>query len=151
MSTLIRVTKEFHFEMAHVLWNYDGPCKDVHGHSYRLFVTIYGSPADNTENPKNGMVIDFTDLKRIVKKEIVNIFDHSVVLSNKINNDKAEILKNMFGNTVLVSYQPTCENLVADFSERIAPHMPEGVKLHSLKLYETATSFAEWYASDNEK
>jgi 6-pyruvoyltetrahydropterin/6-carboxytetrahydropterin synthase len=150
MNPLIRVTKEFHFEMAHVLWNYDGPCKNVHGHSYRLFVTLTGYPADNTDNPKNGMVIDFSDLKNIVKKQIVNIFDHSVVLSNKIDKEKSEMFKKLFGNTVMVGYQPTCENLVADFAERIAPFIPSGVTLHSLRLYETATSFAEWFASDNE-
>jgi 6-pyruvoyltetrahydropterin/6-carboxytetrahydropterin synthase len=150
MTHLIRVTKEFHFEMAHVLTNYDGPCKNVHGHSYRLFVTLSGFPADNPDNPKNGMVIDFSDLKSIVKKEVVNVFDHSVVLSDSIDKEKAGMFKKMFGNTVLVGYQPTCENLVSDFVVRIAPHLPSGVKLHSLKLYETATSFAEWYASDNE-
>jgi 6-pyruvoyltetrahydropterin/6-carboxytetrahydropterin synthase len=149
MSPLIRVTKEFSFEMAHVLWNYDGPCKNVHGHSYRLFVTLTGFPVDNQENPKNGMVIDFGDLKSIVKIQIVNIFDHSVVLSDKIEKEKTDMFTRLFGNTVLVSYQPTCENLVADFAERIAPHLPSGVKLHSLKLYETATSSAEWFASDN--
>jgi len=149
MSPLIRVTKEFSFEMAHVLWNYDGPCKNVHGHSYRLFVTLSGFPVDNQENPKNGMVIDFGDLKSIVKIQIVNIFDHSVVLSDKIEKEKTDMFTRLFGNTVLVSYQPTCENLVADFAERIAPHLPSGVKLHSLKLYETATSYAEWFASDN--
>lgn len=150
MSSLIRVTKEFPFEMAHVLWNYDGPCKNVHGHSYRLFVTLAGFPSDNPQDTKNGMVIDFSDLKKIVKKEIVSIFDHSVVLSNQIDKGKAKMFSKLFGNTVQVSYQPTCENLVADFAERIASHLPSGVKLHSLKLYETATSFAEWYASDNE-
>jgi 6-pyruvoyltetrahydropterin/6-carboxytetrahydropterin synthase len=150
MSPLIRVTKEFPFEMAHVLWNYDGPCKNVHGHSYRLFVTLAGFPADNQDNPKNGMVMDFGDLKNIVKNHIINIFDHSVVLSDKIEKEKTDMFIRLFGNTVLVSYQPTCENLVADFAERIALHLPSGVKLHSLKLYETATSFAEWYASDNE-
>ena len=135
MSPLIRVTKEFSFEMAHVLWNYDGPCKNVHGHSYLLFVTLSGVPADNQENPKNGMVIDFSDLKSIIKNEIVNIFDHSVVLSNKIDKEKTDLFSKMFGNTVLVNYQPTCENLVADFAQRIAPHLPSGVNLHSLKLY----------------
>ena len=150
MRNYIRVTKEFPFEMAHVLWNYDGPCKNVHGHSYRLFVTLSGFPTDNKDNPKNGMVIDFSDLKSIVKKQIVNIFDHSVVLSNRIDEEKTEMFKKMFGNTVLVDYQPTCENLVADFADRIAPHLPTGVKLHSLRLYETATSYAEWFDSDNQ-
>jgi 6-pyruvoyltetrahydropterin/6-carboxytetrahydropterin synthase len=149
MSHLIRVTKEFPFEMAHVLWNYDGPCRNVHGHSYRLFVTISGFPSDNPNNPKNGMVMDFSDLKTIVKNKIVDVFDHSVVVSQSEDKDKTEMFKKLFGNTVVVPYQPTCENLVADFAARIEKLLPSGVKLHSLKLYETATSFAEWYASDN--
>lgn len=150
MTSQIRVTKEFAFEMAHALWNYDGPCRNVHGHSYRLFVTLIGIPVEEPGNQKNGMVIDFTDLKIIVKKEIVNIFDHSVVISRRFDKEKMELFTKMFGNTVLVDYQPTCENLVTDFAVRITGHLPPGVKLHSLKLYETATSYAEWFASDNE-
>jgi 6-pyruvoyltetrahydropterin/6-carboxytetrahydropterin synthase len=149
MASVIRVTKEFHFEMAHALWNYDGPCRNVHGHSYRLFVTISGVPVDDPGNPKNGMVIDFTDLKRIVKKEIVEVFDHSLVVSRLFDKEKTEMFNRMFGNTVQVDYQPTCENLVTDFSTRIASQLPAGIKLCSLKLYETATSYAEWYAEDN--
>lgn len=151
MSAIIRVTKEFPFEMAHVLWNYDGPCRNVHGHSYRLFVTLSGVPIDEPGDPKNGMVIDFTDLKKIVKKEIVSIFDHSVVVSRNFDKERLDMFNKLFGNTVVVDYQPTCENLVADFAGRISLLLPPGVKLHNLKLYETANSFAEWYASDNEQ
>ena len=150
MSSIIRVTREFTFEMAHVLWNYDGPCRNVHGHSYRLFVTISGVPINDISNPKNGMVIDFTDLKNIVLKEIVNVFDHAVAVSKDFNRDKMEMLSKTFGNTVVVDYQPTCENLVTDFANRIKNHMPARTSLHSLKLYETAKSYAEWFASDNE-
>jgi 6-pyruvoyltetrahydropterin/6-carboxytetrahydropterin synthase len=149
MDPVIRVTREFTFEMAHVLWNYDGPCRNVHGHSYRLFVTIAGVPVRDTSNPKNGMVIDFTDLKNIVLKEIVSIFDHSVVVSNEFEEVKREMMKKTFGNTVIVDYQPTCENLVSDFAVRISKHLPAGTSLHSLKLYETAKSYAEWFAEDN--
>jgi 6-pyruvoyltetrahydropterin/6-carboxytetrahydropterin synthase len=149
MDSVIRVTKEFSFEMSHVLWNYDGPCRNVHGHSYRLFVTLSGTPVNEPGHPKNGMVMDFTDLKNIVKKNIVDLFDHSVVFSRNFDSGKTEMFTKMFGNTVLVDYQPTCENLVADFAQRISGLLPRGVKLHNLKLYETATSFAEWYASDN--
>ena len=149
MASIIRVTKEFSFEMAHVLWNYDGPCRNVHGHSYRLFVTLYGKPVDDDENPKNGMVIDFSDLKKIVQREIVDHFDHSVVVSRNFDREKTELFPKLFGNTVLVDYQPTCENLVSDFASRISVHLPDRIRLHSLRLYETATSFAEWYAEDN--
>lgn len=150
MASVIRVTKEFPFEMAHALWNYDGPCRNVHGHSYRLFVTLSGIPVDEQANPKNGMVIDFTDLKSIVIREIVHVFDHSVVISRNFDKEKTEMFTKMFGNTVLVDYQPTCENLISDFAQRIARQLPPNVTLHNLRLYETATSFAEWYASDNQ-
>src|SRR3972149_9688296 len=149
MASVIRVTKEFGFEMAHVLWNYDGPCRNVHGHSYRLFVTLSGAPFEDPDNPKNGMVIDFTDLKKIVKDQIISVFDHSVVVNKKYDKEKTEMFLKMFGNTVLVDYQPTCENLVADFAARIIPFLPQRVILHNLKLFETASSYAEWYASDN--
>ena len=149
MASVIRVTKEFRFEMAHVLWNYDGPCRNVHGHSYKLFVTVAGQPADDMENPKNGMVVDFTDLKKIVKKEIINVFDHAVAVSSKFDAKKLEMFTSLFGNVVPVNYQPTCENLVTDFASRLTQGLPDGIKLFSLKLYETATSYAEWFADDN--
>jgi len=146
---IIRVTKEFTFEMAHALHNYDGPCRNVHGHSYRLFVTVAGEPVAETSNPKLGMVIDFGDLKKIVRGEIIDVFDHAVAVSSLEEPSKIDKFSSMFGNTVVVDYQPTCENLVADFATRISGHLPAGVILHSLKLYETSTSYAEWHAGDN--
>jgi len=150
MSLVIRVTKEFSFEMAHALRNYDGPCKNIHGHSYKLFVTLSGIPANDRDNPRIGMVIDFSDLKDIVKSQIINVFDHSVTISGEYEKEKLDLFRRMFENIIVVDYQPTCENLVADFAARIKQNLPENVKLHNLKLYETATSFAEWFASDNE-
>jgi 6-pyruvoyltetrahydropterin/6-carboxytetrahydropterin synthase len=149
MDSTIRVTREFTFEMAHVLLNYDGPCKNVHGHSYRLFVTLSGVPVKDSNNPKNGMVIDFSDLKNLVLDKIVNQFDHSVVISRDFDREKRGMTEQIFGNTVVVDYQPTCENLVADFASRLINEIPSGIKLHSLRLCETAKSYAEWFASDN--
>lgn len=150
MSQVIRITKEFTFEMSHVLPGYDGPCRNVHGHSYRLFVTVAGIPVNNALNPKNGMVMDFSDMKKIVMNEILGTFDHAVAIPRDMDREKTETLKNMFGNTIVVDYQPTCENLVTDFAMRIKNQLPADVKLYSLKLYETATSYAEWFSSDNE-
>ena len=146
---LIRVTKEFRFEMAHALWNYDGPCRNVHGHSYILYVTIAGEPVNDPADPKNGMVIDFSVLKQIVLKNIVDKFDHSVVVSRDFDREKMEMMAKTFGNTVIVDYQPTCENLVADIAATLSGKTPAGTWLHSVKLYETATAYAEWYQSDN--
>lgn len=149
MKQIIRVTREFTFETAHVLRDYDGPCRNVHGHSYRLFVTVAGIPVNDPAYPKNGMVIDFTELKKIVMGTIIDRFDHAVVVPSDIDPVKMEMMKKTFGNTVVVDYQPTCENLVADFAWRIHELLPSGTSLHSLKLYETAKSYAEWFASDN--
>jgi|SRR6056297_1269256 len=146
----IRVTKEFNFEIAHALWNYDGHCKNIHGHSYRLFVTVMGHPIQEKNSPKNGMVIDFGDLKKIVKQEIVDPMDHSVILNKQAADEKFLNSSEMFEKRYIVSFQPTCENLVVDFAEKIKVRLPERLKLHSLKLHETASSFAEWYAEDNE-
>lgn len=150
MADIIRITREFSFEMAHVLKDYDGPCRNVHGHSYRLFVTLSGTPLKNEKSPRNGMVIDFSELKTLVIKEIISRFDHSVVVSSNYDSEKLEMMKKTFGNTVIVDYQPTCENLVSDFAGRLRNRMPEGTMLHSIKLYETANSYAEWFAADND-
>jgi 6-pyruvoyltetrahydropterin/6-carboxytetrahydropterin synthase len=146
----IRITKQFSFETGHALYGYDGKCKNVHGHSYKLSVTVIGTPiADNT-NVKFGMVIDFTDLKKIVKEEIVDQFDHATVFNkNTPHVELANELSTRGHHVILVEYQPTSENMVIDFAERIQKRLPNKIKLHSLKLQETESSFAEWFASDN--
>jgi 6-pyruvoyltetrahydropterin/6-carboxytetrahydropterin synthase len=146
----IRITKQFNFETGHALYGYDGKCRNVHGHSYKLSVTVIGKPITDTTHVKLGMVIDFTDLKKIVKEEIVDKFDHATVFNK--NTPHIELAKELIDrghNVILANYQPTSENMVIDFSKKIADRLPENIKLHSLKLQETETSFAEWFASDN--
>ena len=146
---IIRLTKEFSFEAAHALGGYDGPCREIHGHSYRLFVTIKGEPSTDPTNPKQGMVMDFGVLKKIVSEEIISRFDHALVLRSTADEALRKLLAEQFDNLVVVDYQPTCENMLHDLSRRISARLPEGVVLHSLRLHETATSYAEWYAEDN--
>ncbi|MCF8273014.1 MAG: 6-carboxytetrahydropterin synthase [Flavobacteriaceae bacterium] len=147
----IRITKQFSFETGHALYGYDGKCKNVHGHSYKLSVTVIGKPIKDNSNVKFGMVIDFGDLKYIVKEEIVNVFDHATVFNkNTPHIELAKELQERGHNVLLVDYQPTSEMMVVDFSKKIKNRLPNHIKLHSLKLQETDTSFAEWYASDNE-
>lgn len=147
----IRITKQFSFETGHALYGYDGKCKNVHGHSYRLDVTVIGTPISDNNHVKYGMVIDFGDLKKIVKEEIVDVFDHATVFNkNTPHVELANELKQRGHNVMLVDYQPTSEMMVIDFAKKIKQRLPSGIKLHSLKLQETATSFAEWFASDND-
>ena len=147
----IRITKQFSFETGHALYGYDGKCKNVHGHSYRLDVTVIGKPIEDNSNVKFGMVIDFGDLKKIVKSEIVDVFDHATVFNkNTPHLELAKELQERGHNVILADYQPTSEMMVIDFAEKIKKHLPSTIHLYSLKLQETATSFAEWFASDND-
>ncbi len=146
----IRLTKSFTFEMAHALPGHDGPCKHIHGHTYELFVTIMGSPIDDPSSPKFGMIMDFKDIKNLVKESVTDEFDHSLVM----RKDTARILEDktgsvLFERLIVTDYQPTTENLVADFAERIKKRLPGNVRLYSLRLRETMTSYAEWFAADN--
>lgn len=145
----VRVTKTFSFEMAHALYGYDGPCKNIHGHSYQLSVTVIGKTNTENENPKLGMVMDYSELKKIVETSLIKKFDHSLVL-NENSPHKTFVKENLLiGKIELVNYQPTCENLLIDFAGIIQDNLPATIKLHHLKLRETNTSFAEWYAEDN--
>ncbi len=147
--TAIRITKQFTFEMAHALMNYDGPCKNIHGHSYELLVTLKGYPKKEEFSPKNGMLMDFGDLKKLVKTEVIDIFDHALVLNKAMEKSMITQLKTHFENIQLVDYQPTSENLLVDFAKILKLKLPNNIELYSLKLRETATSYAEWFAVDN--
>ena len=148
-AALTRITKEFKFEMAHALKGYDGPCRNIHGHSYELKVTIAGHPITDENNPKLGMVMDFGDLKQIVRKTIVDEFDHALVLYNKMPEALVTELKGNFERILILDYQPTSELMIVDFANRIKAELPEGISLKYLLLRETVTSYAEWFAEEN--
>ncbi|WP_136468306.1 6-pyruvoyl trahydropterin synthase family protein [Flagellimonas onchidii] len=146
----IRITKQFHFEAGHALYGYDGKCRNVHGHSYKLSVTVIGTPIADSSQVKLGMVIDFGDLKKIVNEEIVDIFDHATIFNkNSPHVQLANQLADSGHSIILADYQPTSENMVIDFVGKIQARLPKNIKLHSIKLQETDSSYAEWYADDN--
>ena len=146
----IRITKKFRFEAAHALYGYDGKCKNIHGHNYNLFVTVIGIPIKNISNVKCGRVMDFGDLKEIVNNEIIEKFDHSVIFNKNTPHEKlANDLVNDGHKVVMADYQPTIEEMVMDFANKISSKLPDDIKLHSLKLEETETSYSEWFAADN--
>ncbi len=104
------IVKEFEFSAAHFLTKYHGKCEALHGHNYRLAVTITSSL--NQED----MVMDFTELKLLVKQHVLNLLDHTNL------NDR-------FAN-------PSCE-LVAQWIYRtLKPHLP----VSQVQLWETSTS-----------
>lgn len=148
--SIVRLTKIFKLEMAHALSGYDGLCKNIHGHSYKLYVTVIGRSINDDQNPKHGMVIDFGDMKKIVNENIVQEFDHALVLSRNTPDEIIKGLKMINQRLLLVPFQPTCENILLDFVKRIVNKFPDNIVLHAVKLYETDYSFCEWYIEDNQ-
>ena len=121
----IRITKQFTFETGHALYGYDGKCRNVHGHSYKLSVTVIGSPITDASDVKLGMVIDFGDLKKIVEEEVVDPFDHATVFNkNTPHIELAKELTDRGHKVILADYQPTSENMVIDFAKKIKARLP---------------------------
>lgn len=120
---MITVTKNFSFEACHHLPHYVGACHNLHGHSYKLSVTVGGSIIKDNTNPKCGMVIDFKDLKKIVNEVAVDKYDH-------------KNLNDFFEN-------PTAEIMVQTIATDIISRLPKEVYVVSVKLWETADSYAE--------
>ena len=146
---MIRITKIFTFETAHVLYNYDGKCKNMHGHSYKLFVTVKGTPIKDLDHPKNGMVVDFGDIKKIVKAKILDVWDHAVMLNGlSPHKQLGENLEQQGHKVIYCDYQPTCENMLYDIADKIKSQLPESISLAYLKLHETENSYGEWFAED---
>lgn len=145
----IRVSKEFTFDMAHALMGYHGLCKNIHGHTYRLRVTLLGKILSDYSSAEDGLVIDFSVIKEIVKKNIVDIFDHSLVLRKDSPINDSFDLSQFYQRVIYTDFQPSCENLMMEFKRRMDPLMPDGVKLAAIRLEETPTSFSEWLLSDN--
>lgn len=113
------IGKVFTFDAAHFLPDHPGKCAGMHGHTYRMEVRIRG------QAKPNGMVLDFGDFDVMVQRAVLDRVDHKV-------------LNDMFPNT-----RPTAENLVEVFADEIISALPLGLQLVSIRLYETADSFAE--------
>lgn len=153
---LLRLTKEFSFEMAHALPAYEGKCHNIHGHSYKLFVTVEGEPLHQQGASTDGMVLDFGRLKQLVNEAVAEPFDHALLLPRLTPTNQNGSNPECHGDTpqestlggyaaklLYIDFQPTTENLLLYFADLLADKMPQGTRLHSLKLYETATSCAE--------
>lgn len=141
---MIHLTKIFRFEAAHALMGYDGRCRNIHGHSYEMRVTIKGNPIMDDNSPKNGMVMDFGDLKRIVNEEIIDHYDHAFIINHNMSKEFIDEVKRNYERIIVLPYQPTTELMLIDFSKKIKSRLPEGIQLVKIFLKETEGSYAEW-------
>ena len=130
----MKVTKEFEFEAAHRLSNYEGKCKRIHGHSYKGKVTVEGASLDS-----RGILVDFGEIKDAVEVLIVNEFDHRLILKkgDPFNEEVGLLLSKLHDDSIVwVDYNPTAENLAIDFKARLNAVIP----FSSVELFETPDS-----------
>lgn len=128
--------------MAHAIYGYPGACKNIHGHSYELHVTV---SADNQEKgfiAIPGFIIDFKELKQLVISSVIQVFDHKLLLSRDYLSQNPGIHSQE--NLVIWNAEPTAENLLMYMHDAICDKLPNHVNLAKLKLYETKDSYAEW-------
>ena len=139
----LQITKEFRFEMSHALEGYQGLCKNIHGHSYILSVTIQGKACEDVSSSHFGMLMDFSELKQMVNRSVVEPWDHALMLRK--DSKMAAALAGVDTKKVWVDFQPTCENMVQEIARIIGSQLPSHLKLYRVKLHETANSYAEYF------
>jgi 6-pyruvoyltetrahydropterin/6-carboxytetrahydropterin synthase len=138
---MLQITKIFRFEMAHAIHGYPGKCKDIHGHSYELHVTVASHDKNKNFLPGAGLVIDFRELKHIVNDGLVRQLDHKLVLSGDFM--KAHSLAQA-DNLLQWEHEPSAENILVYIQRLLREKMPQHIRLIKLKLFETNDSYAEW-------
>ena len=132
----MKVAKEFHWEMGHRLPEHFGLCKNIHGHSYKMIVEFEG------ELNKNGMVIDFYDVEKIINP-LVEEMDHAFMVKDD-DEVMLEFLHKLNSKKVVVDFESTVENICKYISNKIAKiELPGNIKSISVRVYETAGDYGE--------
>src|SRR5690554_2402162 len=128
---MLTLTKIFDFEMAHAIYGYSGACKNIHGHSYKLQVTVSSVNENKGFIPAPGFIIDFKDIKNEVNTYIVDQLDHMLVLSKDYLQANPQLTH--LENLIIWDFEPSAENILLYILETLEKHLPQHVKLKRLK------------------
>ncbi|HNA91020.1 MAG TPA: 6-carboxytetrahydropterin synthase [Chitinophagaceae bacterium] len=139
---MLQVTKIFYFEMAHALAGYEGACKNIHGHSYELHVTVLKAIDDQHYLPPPGFIIDFKEIKKLVNEYVIKELDHKLLLSKGYLGKQSHL--STLANLVIWEAEPTAENILIFIRLVLEKHFSASIQLARLKLFETKDSYAEW-------
>ncbi|MBF0752184.1 MULTISPECIES: 6-carboxytetrahydropterin synthase QueD [Pasteurellaceae] len=139
---MFKISKEFSFDMAHLLDNHDGKCQNLHGHTYKLQVEITGDLHEN--GAKKAMVMDFSDLKNTVKKAILDPMDHAFIYDQTSERESkiAALLQELNSKTFAVPFRTTAEEMARFIFNRLK--YDEKLAVSAIRLWETPTSFCEY-------
>lgn len=137
---MLSVTKIFRFEAAHAISGYHGACREIHGHSYELHVTLTANHLNEQD-----MLVDFKDIKRMVEAGVIKELDHALLL--KHNQINLSATQNLVSKICWLEGEPTVEYLLQYIHQKIQDLFTGDIHLLRLRLYETNTSYAEWLPS----
>jgi 6-pyruvoyltetrahydropterin/6-carboxytetrahydropterin synthase len=132
----LKIAKEFYWEMGHRLPDHFGLCKNIHGHSYKMILTVEGQINEQQ------MVIDYYDLEKIINP-IIQEFDHSFMV-NKNDKIVLEFLNQIQSKKVEVDFDATVENICLFVLNKIKnASLPKNIKAVTVRIYETKFDYAE--------
>ena len=139
---MFRVSKEFSCDMAHLLDGHDGKCQNLHGHTYKLQVEVAGDLL--VDGAKKSMVMDFSDLKVVVKKAILDPMDHAFIYDQTSERESkiAMLLQELQSKTFGVNFRTTAEEMARFIFQRLK--YDEKLPISAIRLWETPTSFCEY-------
>lgn len=142
----MKVIKEIQWDMGHRITNHNSVCKNLHGHRYKAEICVEGDLVNIKGSPEEGMVIDFGDIKKIVAKHVLDLLDHGFMVWKKDRVLVKFFEKNPDQKHIIVPFVTTAENIAAWIFEQVDKHLKDrhktGLKLHSIKLWETPTGAA---------
>lgn len=138
---MFKIAKEFSFDMAHMLDGHDGKCQNLHGHTYKLQVEVTGDLYES--GAKRGMVMDYSDLKVIVKCHILDPMDHAFIydLHNERESQVAQLLINLKSKVYGIPSRTTAEEMAKYMFEKLEK---VGLPVSLIRLWETPTSYCEY-------
>lgn len=143
----MQITTRLEFDAGHRIPDHKSQCRNLHGHRYALEITLSGDIISQKEVSENGMVMDFSDVKKIARESVVDVWDHAFLV---YQDDKSVLdFLNSLPNhkTVIFPCVPTAENMAAE-AFRILKHEYKDtygnhLKLERVRLYETPNSWAD--------
>lgn len=122
---MLSLTKVFHFETGHALNEYEGACKNIHGHSYELRVSVTTSNQSDDFLPAPGFIIDFKEIKKIVTQKIVDHLDHKLILSKAYLQKHPQF--NELENLIIWDFEPSAENILLFIKNTLFNEFPEEI------------------------
>jgi len=141
---MFKIAKEFQFDACHMLDGHNGKCHNLHGHTYRLLVEISNELI--TSGSSADMVMDYADIKSVVKQQIIDQLDHAYLYNQNNTNERqiAELLQQMQRKVFAFPCRTTAEGMSKFIFDRLSHFLPVSM----IKLWETPTSYCEYQRSE---